>query len=421
MGLTGPGFVRNPRFPLPRPRLSSPPPAVKTAPERSTDPILLSPPHLGEAELPRLLAALASNWIAPTGPDVDGFEREFAQSVGASDAVALHSGTAALHLALILSEVGPGDIVLASTFTFAASAFPIRYQGATPHFLDSERRSWNLDPNALEDALASYARRGVRPKALVAVHLYGQCADLDAISALCERYGVPLIEDAAEALGATYRGASAGTRGRFGFFSFNGNKILTTSGGGMLISADGVALTRARKLAAQAREVAPHYQHEDIGFNYRMSNLLAAIGRGQLPQLENRVEARRRVFEHYRETLGNLPGIQFMPEVDWGRHTRWLTTLTVDPEAFGADRQELMEALQAQDIESRPVWKPMHQQPVFAHAPRTGGAVSDEIFRTGLCLPSGSALTPSQLNRVSEAVRELCPEEPVRSAPEVDL
>jgi dTDP-4-amino-4,6-dideoxygalactose transaminase len=367
--------------------------------------IYLSPPHIGAREPTLVADVFASNWIAPLGPHVDAFEQEFAAAVAVPHAAALSSGTAALHLALLLVGVSPGDEVLVSTFTFAASVNPIRYLGARPAFIDSERRSWNMDPALLEETLAARARTGALPRAVVLVHLYGQSADIDPIRAACERHGVALVEDAAEALGATYHGRSPGTFGRVGIFSFNGNKIITTSGGGMLVSSDEALVDHARKLATQARDPAPHYQHSEVGYNYRLSNVLAAIGRGQLQLLEDRVRARRSNFEFYRSVLGELPGIEFMPDASWGRHTRWLTCLTIDPDAFGATREDVRMALESDDVESRPLWKPMHMQPVFAACPATGGAVAESLFRNGLCLPSGSSLTEEDLERVAGGVR----------------
>ncbi len=349
----------------------------------------------------------ASNWIAPLGPQVDAFEAEFAAAVGAPHALALSSGTAALHLALIHLGIGPGDEVLVSTLTFSASANPVVYLGAKPVFIDSERVSWNLDPALVCEAIERKARQGRLPKAVIPVHLYGQSADLDPILAICARYEIPVIEDAAEALGATYRGRSPGTLGRVGIFSFNGNKIITTSGGGMLISPDKELIEHARKLAQQARDPAPHYQHSEIGYNYRLSNVLAAIGRGQLEVLGERVQRKREIFDAYRQLLGDLPGIAFMPEAPWGRSTRWLTVITVDPDQFGATREEIRLALEAENIESRPLWKPMHLQPVFRDCEVMGGAVAEDLFRDGLCLPSGTAMTNSDLERVAGVVRLL--------------
>ena len=365
----------------------------------------LSSPHMGDAEAAFVAEAFATNWVAPLGPHVDAFEREFAQLVGSPHAAAVSSGTAALHLALLLVGVGAGDDVLVSTFTFSASVNPIRYVGANPVFIDSERKSWNMDPALLEQTLAARARAGKLPKAVVVVHLYGQSADLDPIVASCERYGVPLVEDAAEAVGTTYKGKSPGTFGKVGVYSFNGNKIITTSGGGMLVSPDKELVAHAVKLATQARDPAPHYEHTEIGYNYRLSNVLAGIGRGQLRVLEDRVNARRRNFEYYMQHLQDLPGIAFMPDAGWGRHTRWLTAMTIDPKQFGTDREAVRRALEAQNIEARPVWKPMHRQPVFAQFERVGGDVADHFFEQGLCVPSGSNLVQGDLERVISVIR----------------
>ena len=329
-------------------------------------PILLSTPHMGDDELEFVLEAFETNWIAPVGPHVDAFEQEFCKVVGARHAAAVSSGTAALHLALQLVGVEPGDEVFCSTLTFIATANPIIYLGAKPVFIDSDRTSWNMNPDLLRSALDRRARLGKLPKAVIIVHLYGQSADIEPILEACDRYEIPLIEDAAESLGATYKGRSPGSFGRIGIYSFNGNKIITTSGGGMLVSDDPELVAKARFLATQARDTAPHYQHSEVGYNYRLSNVLAGIGRGQLRVLERRVAARRRNFEVYQEALGNLPGIEFMPEALFGRATRWLTCLTINPTAFGADREHVRLALAKQQIEARPVWKPLHLQPVFA-------------------------------------------------------
>ncbi len=380
-------------------------------PETMPDRIFLSPPHMGAAEQAYVADAFATNWVAPVGPHVDAFEAEFAAAVGARHAVAVTSGTAALHLALRLAGVTTGDEVLVSDLTFCASVNPILYQGATPVFVDSEPASWNLDPNLVEDALRARAARGRQAKALVAVHLYGQTADLDALAEICERYGVALVEDAAEALGATYAGAAGGpgrapgSDGQSGIFSFNGNKIITTSGGGMLVTPDRALADHARKLATQARDDAPHYQHSEVGYNYRLSNVLAGIGRGQLAGLAEKVDARRATFAAYHDGLQDLPGVGFMPEAAWGRASRWLSVVTIDAEAFGADRETVRLALEAENIEARPVWKPMHLQPVYSMYDRVGGAVGAALFRDGLCLPSGSALTPAERERVVAAVR----------------
>jgi dTDP-4-amino-4,6-dideoxygalactose transaminase len=349
--------------------------------------------------------AFDSNWIAPLGPHVDAFEKELATIVGVKHAAALSSGTGAIHLALRILGVDRGDEVIVSTFTFSATVNPIVYQGATPVFIDSCHESWNMDPALLEEELAHRARRGKLPKAVVVVDLYGQCADYERIAAACQRYDLPLIEDAAEALGATYRGRNAGTFGAMGVFSFNGNKIITTSGGGMLVSDRKEWIDKARFLATQARDPAPHYQHSQIGFNYRMSNLLAAVGRGQLRVLGDRVERRRAVNAYYQRALGDLPGLNFMPEAPGGRSNRWLTCITIDPELFGATREDIRCRLEALNIEARPVWKPMHLQPVFGNYPVRGGRVAESLFERGLCLPSGSSLQDSDLQRVADEVR----------------
>jgi dTDP-4-amino-4,6-dideoxygalactose transaminase len=367
--------------------------------------IYLSPPHMTGREETLVSDAFASNWVAPLGPHVDALEREFCQAIGAEYAVALSSGTAALHIALRLAGVGAGDEVLVSTLTFVASVNPILYLGATPVFVDSEPRSWNLDPTLLEAALEDSARRGRRPAAIIVVHLYGQVADMGAIMDLSRQYGVPVVEDAAEALGGSYHGCGAGTMGRFGAFSFNGNKIITTSGGGMLVCPDVDTAERARKLATQAREPTPHYEHNEVGYNYRLSNVLAAVGRAQLEVLEDRVAARRNNFDFYRAALGDLPGVRFMPEAPWGRHTRWLTVATIDPAALGVTRDDLRIALEVEQVETRPVWKPMHAQPLFRGCRSYGGSVSEALFAHGLCLPSGSSLSSADLERVVRLFR----------------
>jgi pyridoxal phosphate-dependent aminotransferase EpsN len=305
--------------------------------------------------------------------------------------------------------------VLVSTFTFSASVNPIRYCGATPVFVDCERASWNMDPALLAEALEHMVRAGRPPKAVVVVHLYGQSADLDPILVACARHGVALVEDAAEVLGADYKGRAPGTFGLMGAYSFNGNKIITTSGGGMIVSDNKALIEHAVKLATQARDPAPHYEHSEIGYNYRLSNVLAGIGRGQLAVLEDRVRSRRRNFDYYVRHVGNIPGVEFMPEAPWGRHTRWLTALTIDPMQFGADREAIRLALEAQNIEARPVWKPMHRQPVFRGCRCYGGAVAEDLFDKGLCLPSGSNLTERDLERVVAIVRDVHESSPSRA------
>jgi dTDP-4-amino-4,6-dideoxygalactose transaminase len=366
--------------------------------------IYLSPPHLGEAELELVKDAFASNWIAPLGPHVDAFEREFATSLGVAHAAALSSGTAAIHLALRLLGLRRGEEVICATLTFAASANPIVYEGGTPVFIDSEESTWNMDPTLLREELDVCAANGRLPRAVIVVDLYGQSANYEPILDVCGRYNVPIIQDSAEALGATYKGRKVGTQGRCGIFSFNGNKIITTSGGGMLVSDNPDLIERARFLAMQARDPAPHYQHSTIGFNYRMSNVLAAIGRGQLRVLGERIASRRRNFERYKAVLGAAPGIEFMPLASYGQANFWLTCITIDPEKFGATREEVRIALAAHNIEARPIWKPLHLQPVFAHCRMRGGPVAERAFAHGLCLPSGSSLTDAELDRVCATI-----------------
>ncbi|KEQ23879.1 DegT/DnrJ/EryC1/StrS family aminotransferase [Paenibacillus tyrfis] len=373
--------------------------------------IYLSPPHMGQEEQQWVQQAFATNWIAPLGPNVDVFEKEIAGYVGADGALALSSGTAAIHLALRLLGVGAGDTVFCSSLTFVASVNPVVYQGAEPVFIDSEPESWNMSPQALERALSAAKRAGKLPKAVVVVNLYGQSADMDPLLDLCDQYGVPVIEDAAESLGATYKGRASGTLGRFGVYSFNGNKIITTSGGGMLVSDDLEALEKARYWATQARDPAPHYEHSEVGFNYRMSNVLAGIGIGQLHMLPERIETRRAIFAAYAEALGSMEGVEFMPEASFGQATRWLTTLTVDPQVAVTTSGDIIRALAEANIESRPVWKPMHLQPLFqgcAYYPhQEGHSVSDRLFEQGICLPSGSSLTETEQAKVIEIVKTL--------------
>lgn len=368
--------------------------------------IFLSPPDVGPRERELLLDAFDSGWIAPLGPHVEGFEREVAAATGVAHAAALSSGTAGLHLALLLLGVGPGDEVITSTLTFAATANAIRYVGAEPVFVDSDRASWNMDPDLLAEELAACAARGRPPAAVIAVDLYGQTADYGRIEPLCREHGVPLIEDAAEAIGATCGGRPAGSFGALGVVSFNGNKLLTTGGGGALVSDREEDVRRARFLATQARDPAPHYQHSVVGYNYRLSNLLAAVGRGQLETLAAKVERRRAHNAAYREALGDLPGVTFMPEAAHGRWNGWLTVLQIDAAALGCGPDDLRVALEALDVEARPVWKPMHLQPVFAACRVRGGAVAEELFARGLCLPSGSGLSDADRARVVAGIRE---------------
>ena len=362
--------------------------------------IFLSAPDLGFDERALLLDALDSNWIAPLGPHLDAFEKEMAEAVGVAHAVALSSGTAALHLALLVAGVGPGDQVLVPTLTFVATANAVVYTGAEPVFIDCEPATWNLDPDLVAEELAARARAGRPPAAVIAVDLYGQCCDYDRLQAACDGHGVSLIEDAAEALGATHGSRQAGAFGALGVLSFNGNKIITTSGGGMLVTDRADLAGRAHHLATQAREPFLHYEHFELGFNYRMSNLLAAVGRGQLLHLGEKVARRRAICRLYQEGLGHLPGVSFMPEAAFGRSTRWLTVALVDPVLFGTDRHDLIARFEAADIEARPAWKPMHRQPMFAGARTVGGSVAEAIFDQGICLPSGSGLTDGDVGRV---------------------
>lgn len=367
--------------------------------------VFLSPPQLSGNEGRYLEEALASGWLVPMGPTVDRFEREFAVAVGAKHAVAMSCGTAALHVAMIAAGIGAGDEVIVPTLTFIATANPAVYVGAKPVFLDVDPMSWNLDPNLFEDFLRRRAAVGRVPKALVLVHLYGQTADLDAIGGLCTKYGVTLLEDAAEALGASYRGRSPGLDGVAGIFSFNGNKIISTAGGGMLVTADRELAAMARKLATQAREPAVHYEHKLIGYNYRLSNLCAAVGCAQLETLDERVRVRRAVFARYEAALGGLSGVRFQSEMSWGVHTRWLTTLTIDPKQAGFSRDDVIATLTAAGIESRPLWKPLHLQPVFSGAEYIGSGVSESLFEAGICLPSGPHVTDRVFTRVCDAFR----------------
>ncbi|HUI03241.1 MAG TPA: aminotransferase class I/II-fold pyridoxal phosphate-dependent enzyme [Acidimicrobiales bacterium] len=362
--------------------------------------VYLSPPDVGDEERRLVVDALDSGWVAPLGPYVDAFEAALAARVGVPHAVALSSGTAALHLALLLAGVGPGDDVIVPTFTFVATANAATYLGARPVLVDCSPDTWQLDPDLLSQTLAERAGRGALPKAVVAVDLYGQAADYARLVPVCAQYGVALVEDAAEALGATYGDAAAGSFGASGVFSFNGNKIITTSGGGMLVSHDAALIERARHLATQAREPEVHYEHLRMGFNYRLSNLLAALGVAQLAGLDRRMARRHAVNARYRAELGHLPGISFMPRAPYGEPNDWLTCILVDPDAHGRTREDIRSLLEARDIESRPTWKPLHLQPLFRDAPAVGGGVAAAIFERGLCLPSGSNLSDADQGRV---------------------
>ncbi len=386
--------------------------------------IFLSPPHMGNFELSFIKKAFESNYIAPLGPMVDAFEREFSEKIGAPHAVALSSGTAAMHLALKILGVGPGDEVIASSLTFIGSVTPIVFQGATPVFIDSDKGSWNMDLQLLAEELEACQRREKMPKAVVPTEIYGQCIDLAQIVDICEFYKIPVVLDAAEALGSKYNGKVLRTGAKATVFSFNGNKIITTSGGGMLASEDNEFIKKARFLSQQARDPAPHYEHSEIGYNYRMSNIIAAIGRGQLRVFDDRLKEKREIFSYYFDKLNNIPGIEFMPETPYGRSNRWLTVILISAEQFGADRETVRLALEAENIESRPVWKPLHLQPVFKYYKNevseseikdlynsaltggkvfcrvVGGKVSEDLFERGLCLPSGTQLTTEDLDRI---------------------
>jgi dTDP-4-amino-4,6-dideoxygalactose transaminase len=357
----------------------------------------------GEREL--LLDAFDSNWIAPNGPHIERFETEVCDLLGRKNAVALSSGTAALHLALAVLEVGKGDSVATASFTFAATANAIRYVQAEPILIDSDNSSWNMDPELLRIAIQKEAKANNKPKAVVVVDAIGQSAAYKEIETICNEFEIPLIEDAAEAFGASYQNKKIGSFGKISCLSFNGNKLVTTGGGGMIVTDDECLAAKAKHLATQACEPAPHYEHSEIGYNYRMSNLLAAVGRGQLKHLETHVNRRRAIFDRYYQALKDLPGIGFMPELPAGRSTRWLSVITIDPNLFGATREDVRLALEAENIESRPAWKPMHLQPVFAECKMYGGKVCEMIFDQGLCLPSGTNLSEDQQDRVTAVIQ----------------
>jgi dTDP-4-amino-4,6-dideoxygalactose transaminase len=368
------------------------------------DRIWLSPPDMGADERRLLLEAFDSNWVAPVGPDIQRFEEDVATVTGVGHAAAVSSGTAALHLILRICGVGPGDEVLVPTLTFVATANAVTYTGATPVFVDADIDTWCIDPVLLADELDRRAATNTLPAAVVTVDLYGQCADYDPIVAACERHGVLLVEDAAEGLGATYAGRPAGSFGRAAILSFNGNKIITTGGGGMVLSDDAGLVATARHLATQARDPAPHYEHSAIGYNYRMGNLAAALGRGQLMHLTEKVARRREIAATYRAAFAEVDGIDVMADAPTGIPTNWLTVVRVDAATFGAGPADVREHLESLDIEARPSWKPMHLQPVFASADTVGGNVAKELFATGLCLPSGSSLSEADQQRVIDAV-----------------
>lgn len=368
--------------------------------------IFLSPPHLDSRERELLLQAFDSNWITTLGPHVDAFEEEICAKTGIGYAAALSSGTAALHLALIMLGIGPGDEVICSDLTFAASANAIVYVGASPVFIDSDPATWNIDPDLLAEELHFCEKMGRLPKAAIVVDLYGQCADYERLLEICAKYRLPVIEDAAEAVGASYQGKAAGKFGVMGIYSFNGNKIITTSGGGMLVSDHENLVIRAKFLSTQARDPAPHYEHSQVGYNYRMSNLLAAVGRGQLAKLSEKIARRKQIESFYKNALSGIPGIEFMPAAGYGEPNHWLTVVLIDPNLFGTDREAVRLALEAENIESRPIWKPMHMQPVFKTYRVRGGEISEKIFRNGLCLPTGNSLNQSDQERIIEVIKK---------------
>lgn len=371
-------------------------------------PILLSPPHMSGLEHEYIVEAFETNWIAPLGPHVDAFERELAVAVGASGACAVNSGTAALHLALSLLGVGQGDVVFCSSLTFVASANPIVYVGAEPVFIDAEPETWNMSPLALQAAFEHADKMGTLPKAVIVVHLYGMSAKMDEIVAICDRYNVPIIEDAAESLGSTYRGKASGTIGTFGVYSFNGNKIISTSGGGMLVSEHTDMLDKARFLASQAKDTAPYYEHSKLGYNYRMSNVLAGIGRAQLAVLNDRIARKRHIYEAYVQALSSRDYFTFVPDMSHCMSNRWLTTLLIDEQRAGFTAQELIMHLHLDDIEARRIWKPMHLQPLyerarfFAHDGYV--SIAERLFQSGICLPSGTAMDDEDINRVIQSI-----------------
>ncbi len=369
--------------------------------------IFFSPPHMSGRELQFIQKAFDSNYIAPLGPMVDAFEQEFSQLTGIKHCLALNSGTAAIHLALHCLGIGPGDLILTSTLTFIGGISPIKFVGAIPVFIDSDLKTWNMDPDLLAEEIESLNKHGNLPKAVLVTDLYGQCADYDRIREVCEPFGIPIITDSAEAVGATYKGNHSGKGAKAAIYSFNGNKIITTSGGGMLASDDNDLIVFARFLSQQARDPAPHYDHSQIGYNYRMSNVLAAIGLGQLKVLNERVKKKREISRFYYEALSELPGIEFMPEAPYGRSNRWLTVLLINSKTFGVDKETVRLALEEENIEARPLWKPMHLQPVFKDCRVRGGEVSEYLFNQGLCLPSGTAMTKEDLERIVGVIRNL--------------
>ncbi|MDA9294655.1 aminotransferase class I/II-fold pyridoxal phosphate-dependent enzyme [Flavobacteriaceae bacterium] len=370
--------------------------------------IWLSSPHMGEDELKNVQEAFATNWISPAGPFISLFEEQLAAYCGTNAAAVVQSGTAAIHLALRLLDIQEGDVVLCQSFTFVGSSNPILYEKATPVFVDSEKETWNMCPLALEEAIVDSLEKGQQPKAIIVVHLYGMPAKMPEIMALSQKYDIPVIEDAAEALGSTIKGKACGSFGDFGVLSFNGNKIITTSGGGALLSNNSDAIAKARFLATQAKDNAPHYQHSEIGYNYRMSNVAAAIGVGQLTVLAERVAARRANHDFYQALLGEVKGVYFLPEPEGYLSNRWLSCLLIDPQQTGGiSREDVRLALEKENIECRPLWKPMHLQPLFAEARHYGSNYSEELFDLGLCLPSGSNLTDNHKQQIANQLKNV--------------
>lgn len=371
--------------------------------------IWLSSPHMGGNELKFIQEAFDTNWVAPLGPNVEGFEKDLEQYLNNNSHIAaLSAGTAALHIALILAGVTAGDEVICQSMTFSASANPIVYCGATPIFIDSEESTWNMCPDTLENAIQDRISKGKKPKAIITVHLYGMPCKIDEIQAIASKYDIILIEDAAESLGSSYKSQMTGTFGDFAILSFNGNKIITTSGGGALVCKNPETKNKAVFLSTQARDQAPHYQHSHIGFNYRMSNIVAGIGRGQMMVLENRIQARRNMNAFYKSLFKNIPGVTVFSEPSEEYYSNhWLSCILIQPDITGCTREDLRLALLNDNIESRPLWKPMHLQPVFSYAPYYGGNVSEKLFENGLCLPSGSNLTDEERERIKEVVRKV--------------
>ena len=369
--------------------------------------IWLSSPNMGGSEKDFVKQAFDENWVSPVGPNIDGFEKDICKYNNINHAAALSSGTSGIHLALILLGVQSGDEVLCSSFTFSASANPIRYQLATPIFVDSEEETWNIDPILLEKAIIDRTKNGNKPKALILVHLYGVSAKMDEILSICKKYEIPIIEDAAEALGSLYKGKALGTFGKFGVYSFNGNKIITTSGGGMLVSNDKKLIEKARFLSSQARDEAPHYQHSQIGYNYRMSNICAGIGRGQMQILNLRVSQKRKIRDFYEKIFNGIEGIKILKENSNSFSNAWLSCILIDPEKIGFGREKLRLAFEKDNIEARPLWKPMHLQPVFENFPSYLNGVSQQLFSQGLCLPSDTNMRENEFKRVEKVINKL--------------